>query len=92
MMRDEESIGDGRGGPRDGREVIAWRLGRVELGIEEVVRRLDLYNELKDQVQLNTYDIKSLIKSRDRLMIAVTGLATGIGMLAFQQIFGVVGK
>lgn len=75
----------------DGETLTAWRLGRVEKALEELGKKLDTIGSIKETVIVHSEKIASLERSRDRLIAAISVLATGFVMMAVQQAFQIFG-
>lgn len=76
--------------PPDGENLAAWRLGRLEKAVEQVDSKIDGFNAVKENVLINQEKIRSLEKSRDRMIAALSGLSVGFVLLAVEAIFGAV--
>ena len=74
---------------QENENLTAWRLGRVEKGIEELSNTLKQFAEISDRVLTNSLKIQSLEKSRDRMITALSILGTSTLMIVVQQIFNV---
>jgi type IV secretory pathway component VirB8 len=75
----------------EGESLTAWRMGRVEKALEELGRKLDQIGSIKETVIVHSEKIASLERSRDRLIAAISVLATGFVMMAVQQAFSIFG-
>lgn len=71
----------------EGENLTAWRLGRVEKSLETLSSKLDYIGSIKETVIVHSEKIASLEKSRDRLIAAISVLATGLVMLGLERFF-----
>lgn len=69
----------------EGESLTAWRLGRVEKSLESLNTKLDLIGSIKETVIVHTEKIASLERSRDRLIAAISVLATGLVLLGLER-------
>lgn len=69
----------------EGENLTAWRLGRVEKSLETLNSKLDTIGSVKETVIVHSEKIASLEKSRDRLIAAISVLATGLIMLGLER-------
>lgn len=69
----------------EGESLTAWRLGRVEKALEALNSKLDLLGSVKETVIVHSEKIASLERSRDRLIAAISVLATGLVLLGLER-------
>ena len=69
----------------EGESLTAWRLGRVEKALESLNSKLDLLGSVKETVIVHSEKIASLERSRDRLIAAISVLATGLVLLGLER-------
>lgn len=77
-MLDEDTLPEGE-------SLTAWRLGRVEKALETLNSKLDTIGSIKETVIIHTEKIASLERSRDRLIAAISVLATGLVLLGLER-------
>lgn len=72
--------------PPEDDKVVAWRLGRVEKALEQLVSKLDSFQEVFKSVTILQEKVSSLEKSRDRFIGALAVVSTGTVMLIIREI------